>query len=115
MLEGIPHMLTITVSMPASTVLHVRFIWDWLIPHPRSRTDCILRCRLYLSKKKLHGLSPRANYFELPPLVGEVIANFCGQRVPRGQRDGSLLPYSRFYRQEPLLSYQVVPQLYSRG
>jgi hypothetical protein len=26
---------------------------------------------------------------ERPPLVGEVIANFCGQRVPRGQRDGS--------------------------
>jgi hypothetical protein len=35
--------------------------------------------------------------------------------VPRGQRDGSLRPYSRFYRQEPLLFYQVAPQLYSRG
>jgi hypothetical protein len=33
---------------------------------------------------------------ERPPLVGEVIANFCGYRVPRGQRDGSLRPYSRF-------------------
>jgi hypothetical protein len=52
---------------------------------------------------------------ERPPLVGEVIANFCGQRVPRGQRDGSLLPYSRFSRQEPLLFYRVAPQLYSRG
>jgi hypothetical protein len=52
---------------------------------------------------------------ERPPLVGEVIANFCGYRVPRGQRDGSLLPYSRFSRQEPLLFYQVAPQLYSRG
>jgi hypothetical protein len=29
-------------------------------------------------KKKLHGLSPQANYTERPPLVGEVIANFCG-------------------------------------
>jgi hypothetical protein len=28
-------------------------------------------------------------------LVGEVGANFCGQRVPRGQRDGSLGQYSR--------------------
>jgi hypothetical protein len=27
--------------------------------------------------------------------------------VPRGQRDGSLQPYSRFSRQEPLLFYQV--------
>jgi hypothetical protein len=26
-----------------------------------------------------------------PPLVGEVIANFCGYRVPRGQRDRSPL------------------------
>jgi hypothetical protein len=40
-----------------------------------------------------------------------VIANFCGYRVPRGQRDGSLWPYSRFSRQEPLLFYQVAPQL----
>jgi hypothetical protein len=52
---------------------------------------------------------------ERPPLVGEVIANFCWWRMPRGQRDGSLLPHSRFSRQEPLLSYQVAPQLYSRG
>jgi hypothetical protein len=52
---------------------------------------------------------------ERPPLVGEVIANLCGERVPRGQRDGSLRPYSRVSRQEPLLSYQVAPQLYSRG
>jgi hypothetical protein len=52
---------------------------------------------------------------ERPPLVGEVIANFCGWRVPRGQRDGSPRPYSRFSRQEPLLFYQVAPQLYSRG
>jgi hypothetical protein len=35
--------------------------------------------------------------------------------VPRGQRDGSLWLYSRFSRQEPLLFYQVAPQLYSRG
>jgi hypothetical protein len=48
---------------------------------------------------------------EQPPLVGEVIANFCGERVPRGQLDGSLRPYFRFSRQEPLLFYQVAPQL----
>jgi hypothetical protein len=52
---------------------------------------------------------------ERPPLVGEVTANFCGKRVPRGQRYGTLRPYSRFSRQEPLLFYQVAPQLYSRG
>jgi hypothetical protein len=31
-------------------------------------------------KKKLRGLSPRANYTERPPLVGEVSGNFCGVR-----------------------------------
>jgi hypothetical protein len=35
--------------------------------------------------------------------------------MPRGQRGGSLRPCSRLSRQEPLLFYQVAPQLYSRG
>jgi hypothetical protein len=48
-----------------------------------------------------------------PPLVGEVSANFCGYRVPRGQRDGFLRPYSQFCRPEPQLFFQVAPQLYS--
>jgi hypothetical protein len=52
---------------------------------------------------------------ERPPLVGEVSANFCGLRVPRGQRDRSLRPYFPFSRPEPLLFFQVAPQLYSRG
>jgi hypothetical protein len=49
------------------------------------------KCWLYL--QKLRGLSPWVNYTERPPLVGEVSANFCGQRVPSGQHDGSLRPY----------------------
>jgi hypothetical protein len=52
---------------------------------------------------------------ELPPHVGEVITNFRGQSVPRGQRDVSLRPYSRFSRQEPLLFYPVAPELCLRG
>jgi hypothetical protein len=39
---------------------------------------------------------------ERPPLVSEVSADFCGYRVPCGQRDGSLWPYSRISRLEPL-------------
>jgi hypothetical protein len=35
---------------------------------------------------------------ERPPHVGEVSANFCGCRVPLGQCDGSLRPYSRLSR-----------------
>jgi hypothetical protein len=37
------------------------------------------------------------------PLLGEDSAIFCGWRVPRGQRDASLRPYSRISRPEPLL------------
>jgi hypothetical protein len=37
-----------------------------------------IRKLFYTQKKKLHGLSPRANYTERPPLVGEVIATFYG-------------------------------------
>jgi hypothetical protein len=45
-------------------------------------------------------------------LVDEVSANFCGYRVPCGQRDGSLRPYSRISRLRQLLflssSFSVV-------
>jgi hypothetical protein len=40
---------------------------------------------------------------ELPTLIGEISANFCGYRVPRCRRDGSLRTYSRISRLEPLL------------
>jgi hypothetical protein len=50
-----------------------------------------------------------------PSLSAKWLPTFCGWRVPCGQRDGSLWPYSRFYRQEQLFFYQVAPQLYSRG
>jgi hypothetical protein len=36
-------------------------------------------------------------------LSAKLVITFSGYRVPRGQRDGSLRPYSRFCRQEPLL------------
>jgi hypothetical protein len=39
-----------------------------------------LSCGTAGLKTKLRGLSPQANYTERPPLVGEVIANLCGQR-----------------------------------
>jgi hypothetical protein len=40
---------------------------------------------------------------ERSPLVGEVSANFCGNRVSLGQRNESPRPYSRISRPEPLL------------
>jgi hypothetical protein len=68
-------------------------------------------------QKKLHGLSPRANYTDRATAACR--RSDCQllriESVPHGQRDGSLWPYSRFSRQEPPLFYQVAPQLYSRG
>jgi hypothetical protein len=73
-------------------------------------------CIFTTKKKKLHGLSPRANYTDRATAACR--RSDCQllriERVPRGQRDRSLRPYSRFSRQEPLLFYQVAPQLYSR-
>jgi hypothetical protein len=43
---------------------------------------------------------------ERHPLVGVVSSNLSGERVQRCQRDGSLRPYSRLSRQEPLLFLQ---------
>jgi hypothetical protein len=42
---------------------------------------------------------------ERPPLVGEDSATLSAQRIPR--------PHSRRSRPEPLLFFQVAPQLYS--
>jgi hypothetical protein len=71
-----------------------------------------------LKKKKKNSMvwvRERTIPTERPQLVGEVIANFLwiefatwsAWRIPR--------PYSRISRQEPLLFYQVAPQLYSQG
>jgi hypothetical protein len=70
-----------------------------------------------LEQKKLHGLSPRANYTDRATAAcrRSDCQLFADRGVPRGHLNGSLRPYSRFSRQEPLLFYQVAPQLYSRG
>jgi hypothetical protein len=47
---------------------------------------------------------------ELPPLVGEVSTNFCGERLPRGQRDESLRQYSRLSRP---VSFPTQPLFFS--
>jgi hypothetical protein len=50
-----------------------------------------------------------------PLLVGEVSAHVWGYRLLHGQRNRSPWPYSHFSRLEPLLFFQVHPQLYLRG
>jgi hypothetical protein len=45
---------------------------------------------------------------ERPPLVSEVSANSCCQRVSRGQCNGSLMLYSRLSRLKPLLFLTII-------
>jgi hypothetical protein len=51
-------------------------------------------------KKSVTSVGERTIPTERPPLVSEIRGNFCGQRVLRGQSDGSLRPYFRFSRPE---------------
>jgi hypothetical protein len=74
-----------------------------------------VRYVILLSLLKLAWVRERTLPTEWPPLVGEDSANVCGWRVPHGQRDGSLRPYCRISRPEPLLFLSSAPQLYSRG
>jgi hypothetical protein len=73
-----------------------------------------LRVWRYVIQSYVVWICERTIPAERPPLVGEVSVNFCGYKVPRGQRDGYLRPYFRFSRPEPLL-FQVAPQLHWRG
>jgi hypothetical protein len=52
---------------------------------------------------------------ERPLFVGEVSDNFCGQRMPRDQRGGSLRLYSHSLDRSRYCFFQVAAQLYSRG
>jgi hypothetical protein len=45
----------------------------------------------------------------------KLVPTFADRGVSRGQRGGSLLPYSLLSGPEPLLLFQVASQLYSRG
>jgi hypothetical protein len=82
-----------------------RFL-KWL---PRSRTHDSAPSRKKLARARIRKsnsvacVHDRTIQIERPPLIGEVSANFCGWRVPRGQRDGSLRPYSRISRPQPPL------------
>jgi hypothetical protein len=66
---------------------------------------------------KLHGLSPRTNYTNRATAVCRR-SNCQLVRIEGAMWSAwRITPavYSRFSRQEPLLFYQVAPQLYSRG
>jgi hypothetical protein len=92
------------LTMPYSAVPIPVDIWDVLSRFLLSS----LLCSADTANKtnKLHGLSSRANYTDR--------ATAACRRSDCHEGDGTLRPYSRFSMQEPLLFYQVAPQMYSR-
>jgi hypothetical protein len=67
-------------------------------------------------QEKLHGLSPRANFTDRATAACR--RSDCQLLWIKGATWSAwriLRPYSRFSREQPLLFYQVAPQLYSRG
>jgi hypothetical protein len=67
-----------------------------------SITGCMLLC----NKRKRNSVAWVRELIIPAELVGEVSANFCGWTVSCGQRDGSLRPYSRVSRPEPLFFFK---------
>jgi hypothetical protein len=67
-----------------------------MISRDISRKMGMVRHTAHTKKKKnsVAWVGNRTISTELPQLVGEVSDNFCGYRVPRGQCDGTLWPYS---------------------
>jgi hypothetical protein len=84
---------------------HFEYAWLFCIVHKFDPKWVITQTHIKITKlNSMVWVRERTIPTERPPFVGEVIANFWGKRVPHGQRDGSLGPYSRFSRQEQLLS-----------
>jgi hypothetical protein len=71
-----------------------------LIKFPNFSSGALLLKEIRLNSVAL--VSERTIPTERTPLVVEDSANFCGKSVLRGQRNGSLWPYSRFSRPEQL-------------
>jgi hypothetical protein len=102
---------TITTSASCNVYVRSPLLWNSYIP-------ILKNCILNKQTKKQTPWSEFASELYRPSdrrLSAKWLPTFADRGVPRGQRDGYLRPYSRFSRQEPLLFYQVTPQLYSRG
>jgi hypothetical protein len=86
----------------ASTKYEINDTFSW----KKKGTACVNKRSLLLVRYlNISNESPWAESIERQSFVGEVSANFCGWRVPRGQHDGSLWSYSRLSRPKLLLSF----------
>jgi hypothetical protein len=93
---------------------------EWHLKTPICLTVVPLTCLLVYFLKRLLKKTPwpeSASELYQPSdhrLSAKILPTFADSGC-HVARDGSLRPYSRLSRQEPLLFYQVAPQLYSRG
>jgi hypothetical protein len=105
-------------SKPVRVPVRTPQIPQWTHPreNPGHPLEKPVNCRLSINLK-LHGLSPRAHCTDRATaacrrsdcqLVRIEGATWSAWQIPPAV-------FSRFSRQEPLLFYQVAPQLYSRG
>jgi hypothetical protein len=73
--------------------------WGWkFVQHATSLCTESNTSNPYLLTYSVPLVSKRTISTERPPVIGEVSANFCWYRVPRGQCDRSLRPYCRISR-----------------
>jgi hypothetical protein len=105
------------VPVAVKLTTHLQTVLRWSkreSVHSLSNTSSWLNAQ-FLKKRPVAWVREWTVPTERPTIVGEVSANFRGYRVQCARRDGSLRPYYRFSRPDPLLFFQVAPQLYSRG
>jgi hypothetical protein len=70
----------------------------WVGFQPYCSKNVLITDVTYLLTYSVALVRKRTIPTERPPLVGEVNANFCGKRVPRGHHDRCLRPYYRISR-----------------
>jgi hypothetical protein len=79
------------------------------------KPSCPQNVNMFKKTKSVAWVRERTIPTERPPLVCEVSANFCVYRVPHGQRNGSLRPYSPLPRPVNLFKHSQILNLFYRS
>jgi hypothetical protein len=98
-----------TLNMQPSKCGHAEYaavpVWAcWTCKHLRVNMLNMQTSQSSNAAIKLRSLSPHTNYTNRATAACRwTQCQICEERVPNGQRDGFLWPYSRLYRPEPQL------------
>jgi hypothetical protein len=114
--KSVRRLLTDWLQFGGADSTHYSLVTAVKTSNPTSVNRAAYPVRLKL-KTKLHGLSPRANYTDRA-IAACRRSNCHFVRIEDATWSAWRIPpavLSRFSRQEPLLFYQVAPQLCSRG